>query len=191
MILCVVDQSSIMGELAHRVNERLRQAYQPKTWTAYKSLFLLFLAFCDFCNICEHPVSLATVLYFIEFLAFNALKPSSIANYLSAIKSQYVWFHMDVKIFEHPKVKLFMRAIHTSLREISVHKGVFDIETLSKIIKACNSFNFPSIFKSIYLLSFLGFLRISNVAPTSKTSFDITKHLCRGDFLYIEIQPFY
>ena len=182
MIFCIVDQSSVMEVLAHRVNQRLRQAYRPKTWTTYKSMFLLFLAFCDFCNVGDHPVALATVLYFVEFLAFNGLKPNSIANYLSAIKSQYVWFHLDVTIFDHAKIKLYMKAIHASVRDIPVHKGVFDVEILSKIVQACDSFQFPSIFKSIYLLSFFGFLRISNVAPTSKSSFEITKHLCRGDF---------
>ena len=65
---------------------------------------------------------------------------------------------MDVKIFDYPKVKLFMRAFHTSLREISVHKGVFDVETSGKIIIACDSFHFPSVFKSIYLLSLFGFI---------------------------------
>ena len=75
-----------------------------------------------------------------------------------------------------------MRAIYASVREIPVHKGVFDVDTLTNIIQACEFFEFSSIFKSIYLLSFFCFLRISNVAPTSKSSFDLTKHLCRGDF---------
>ena len=82
----------------------------------YKNMFFLFLTFCEFIHITVHPVSLEVLLFFVEFLAFNDLKPSSIMNYVTAVKSQYKWFHIEVQIFDHPKFKLFMKAVNTSIR---------------------------------------------------------------------------
>ena len=141
------------------------------------------LAFCEFTQIITHPMSSQILLSFVEFLAFNGLKPTSIMNYVTAVKAQYKWFNIEVHIFDHPKFKLFMKAVNTSIRSLPLYKGVFDIETLQNIIHASDSLPFSSVFKSIYLLAFFGFLRISNMAPSSKTSFDISKQLCRGDII--------
>ena len=102
--------------LALHVRQRFEHAYRPKTWTMYKNMFFLFLTFCEFIHITVHPVSLEVLLFFVEFLAFNDLKPSSIMNYVTAVKSQYKWFHIEVQIFDHPKFKLFMKAVNTSIR---------------------------------------------------------------------------
>ena len=55
---------------------------------------------------------------------------------------------------------------------------------LERIIVACEVLPLPSNFKAIYLFAFFGFFRISNLAPSSKRDFKITKHLCRGDVLF-------
>ena len=172
-----------MGALSLRVRHRFQHAYRPKTWAMYKSMFLLFLAFCEFIQITVHPVSLEVMLFFVEFLAFNNLKAPSIMNYVTAIKSQYKWFHIEIHVFDHPRFKLFMKAVNISIRSPPLQKGIFDLQTLHNIITVSNSLPFSSVFKAIYLLAFFGFLRISNLAPNSKLSFDLTKHLCRGDFI--------
>ena len=153
----------------------------PKTWSPYKSMFLIYMAFCDF--IASDPLSpqLFTILAFLEFLSFNNLKPSSILNYISAIRSQFTWLNLDTQILFHPKIKHMLRAIEISTHSAPIHKAIFDIPTLMKIIEICPLFPSPLTFRALYLLAFFGFLRIANLVPPSKA---ITKHLCRGDIIF-------
>ena len=147
-------------------------------------MFLLYMAFCDF--IASDPLNpqIFTILAFLEFLAFNNLKPASILNYVSAIRSQFTWFNLDTQTLFHPKVRHMLRALELSNHSAAIQKAIFDIPTLTKIIETCLLFPFPLTFRALFLLAFLGFLRISNLVPPSKNSFDITKHLCRGDILF-------
>ena len=173
-----------MQLLTTMVNQRLLSAYKPKTWTMYKSMFLTFMAFCEFmtCD-CVDP-SFITILAFIEFLHVNHLKYSSILNYTSAIKSQSNWLNIPSNSFDHPKIKTMLKAILNYSAQGPKFKGVFDLVTLLDIINTCWRFPDPNIYISIYLLAFFGFFRISNLLPPTKSSFDIKKHLCRGDIIY-------
>ena len=72
-----------------------------------------------------------------------------------------------------------LKAVEVPVRRPPIQKGIFDLSILERIISACEVFPFPSIFKTIYLFAIFGFFRISNLAPSSKVDFKITKHLCR------------
>ena len=147
-------------------------------------MFLLYMAFCDF--IASDPLNpqIFTILAFLEFLAFNNLKPPSILNYMSAIRSQFTWFNLDTQTLFHPKIKHMLRALELSNHTAPIQKAIFDVPTLLKIIETCLLFPLPLTFRALFLLAFFGFLRISNLVPPSKTSFDVTKHLCRGDIIF-------
>ena len=42
----------------------------------------------------------------------------------------------------------------------------------------------PQVFTALYLLAFFSFLRLSNMVPHSFTSFDLSRHLARGDIIF-------
>ena len=147
-------------------------------------MFITYLAFCEFIAVDFQAPDFSIWLTFIEFLVFNGLKPASINNYISAIKSMFKWFNIQIGIFEHPKIKHMLNAVEVCVRHPPVQKGIFDLSILERIILACELLPFSSIFKTIYLFAFFGFFRISNLAPSSKIEFKITKHLCRGDVLF-------
>ena len=138
-----------------RVTQRLQHAYRSKTWTMHKNMFLLFLAFCEFIQISAHPVSLQVLLFFVELLAFNNLKPTSIMNYGTVVKAQCKWFNLKVHNFDHPNFKLFMKAVNTSIRSHLVHKVIFDIQTLENIINVADSLPFSSVFNLFIFWPFL------------------------------------
>ena len=74
-----------------------------------------------------------------------------------------------------------LRAIDRSVKVKPQFKGVFTVQHLSGILKACESYPLPLIYKTAYLFPYFGFLRISNLFPPSIKSFSCKKHLCIGD----------
>ena len=146
-----------MQLLTTMVNQRLLNAYKPKTWTMYKSMFVTFMAFCEFMTCDFVNPSFITILAFIEFLHVNNLKYSSILNYISAIKSHCNWLNVPSHAFDHPKIKTMLKAIHNSSTQGPKFKGVFDLATLLDIINTCWRFPHPPIYISIYLLAFFVF----------------------------------
>ena len=58
------------------------------------------------------------------------------------------------------------------------------LEDLNALIRQCTFISHGSVFKSIFLTAFFGFYRISNLAPHSLTSFDVTRHLTLCDITF-------
>ena len=175
--------STTVGFLGARVNQRLKEAYRPKTWSAYKAMLITYMAYCEFVHVDFQSPDVVIWLTFIEFLVYNGLKASSINNYISAVKSMFKWFNLKTPVFHHPKVNSMLRAVELSVHRTPLQKGIFHIDLFKKLIQACHSFPLSSVFKTIYLFAFFGFFRISNLAPASKLMFDIKMHLCRGDVI--------
>ena len=147
-------------------------------------MFITYLAFCEFIAVDFQALDFSICLLFIEFLVFNGLKPASVNNYMSALKSMFKWFNIPTGIFDHPKIKHMLKAVEVSVCRPPIQKGIFDVNILERIILACEMFPFSNVFKTTYLFAFFGFFKISNLAPSSKLDFKITKHLCRGDVLF-------
>ena len=98
-------------------------------------MFLLYMAFCDF--IASDPLNpqVFTILAFLEFLAFNNLKPPSILNYMSAIRSQFTWFNLDTQTLCHPKIKHMLRALDLSSQTAPIQKPSLMSPPSSKLLK--------------------------------------------------------
>ena len=86
-------------------------------------------------------------------------------------------------MFDHTNAKLILKAVAVSIGNPPKFKGIFDISTLFQIILSFSALLHPLVFKSLYLLAFLGFLRNSNLLPSSRLSFDLKKQLCRGEVI--------
>ena len=173
-----------MQLLAQNATKRVGSAYKPKTWDAYKAMFMTFMAFCDFTATSFMHNNGITIIAFIELLCFNDLRFNSIQNYVSAIKSQMKWFKLPVYVFEHSKVKLMFKAVEHTNSKPPIFNGVFDLDSLVNIVLLCELLSFTTMFQALYLLAFFVFFRMSSLVPVSKLAFDIGKHLCRGDILF-------
>ena len=128
-------------------------------------MFLTFMMFCEFMGKDILRINVNTSLMFVEFLAYNGLKHVSILNYILAIKSQFKWLEIPSTVFDHTKVKLMLKVVAVSIRNPPKLKQIFDISILFQIILSCSALPHPLVFKSLYLLAFFGFLRISNLLP--------------------------
>ena len=90
-------------------------------------------------------------------------KYGSISNH----QLQYIHRAAKLQIQSFPKMKLNL-----------------DEFLLTRIITACDTLQFPFIFKPLYLLAFFSFLRISNILPHAITSFEPTHQLAVGDVIF-------
>ena len=45
-------------------------------------------------------------------------------NYISAIKSMFRWFNLNVAVFAHPKVNAMLRAVEVSVHKTPIQKGI-------------------------------------------------------------------
>ena len=132
---------------------RLSQAFCESTKRAYAALFRVFLAFVTFMSWELNQVNVFNLLCFLECLHFNGVKVSQMANYLSAIKSTFTIYGLDVSCFTDQRLKLYQRAvqIHAPL-SVKLNK-IIDIALLKQIVHQCDLTYMGQIFKAIYLLS--------------------------------------
>ena len=59
-----------------------------------------------------------------------------------------------------------------------------DITTLKHLVVLCDDLFMGYVYKAVFLLGYFGFLRLSNIAPHSLTSFDSTRHITAGDVIF-------
>ena len=62
--------------------------------------------------------------------------------------------------------------------------NVIDLAMLERISKTCDQLNFPEVFRAIFLTGFIGFFRLSNLAPHSILTFDPSCHLTGHDLFF-------
>ena len=119
-------------------------------------MLFTFMAFCEFVGKDILSMGANTIPMFIEFLIYNGLKHASFLNFISAIKSQLKWFEIPHPAFDHLKVRLILEAVSVS-RNPPKFKSIFDISSLTEIIKSCDLLSHPLVFYTIYLFSIFWF----------------------------------
>ena len=107
-------------------------------------------------------------------------------NYLAALRSLYILNGLDTSPFRDQRLTLYVKAIQLQAPFTPKRVNLLDIHVLEQIIHQCDYFQFPIIFKTLYLLLFFSFLRLSNVLPHSVNTFDNTRQLARGDVIFTE-----
>ena len=154
------------------------------TKRAYAALFRIFLAFVTFMSWELNQVNVFNLLCFLECLHFNGVKVSQMANYLSAIKSTFTIYGLDVSCFTDQRLKLYQRAVQIHAPFAVKLNKIIDIALLKRIVHQCDLTYMGQIFKAIYLLSFFSFLRLSNLVPHCVGAFSPLRHLARGDLIF-------
>ena len=172
--------------LATTAVQRLHSAFAASSNRAYNSMFRIYLAFTIFMAWPVHKVNVYVLLSFLEFLYYNNVSVSPIANYLAAIKAKCTIFNLDVTPFGDTRIKYYTKAI-TINRPLQVKlKKIFDIPLMLQLIKRCDSTYMGQVFKAIYLLSFFSFLRLSNLVPHAASAFNPLKHLAQADVMFYQ-----
>ena len=170
--------------LYHKAARRMQQAFAESTRRSYAAMFRMFLAFLVFLNIQPTLISSAHVLAFLEFLVFNKVSHSQIANYLSAIKSKYAMLALSTTPFFDQRIKYFTKAVARCAPLTIKLKAIIEPPLLGQIIHQCQFFHMGFVFKAAILLAYFAFLRISNLVPHTISSYNPLKQLARADVFF-------
>ena len=170
--------------LSDRAKARLNSAYALSTNKAYESKFRIFVAFCCFASVNISEISTHIILAFLEFLNFNKVSHSGMANYLSAVKTRLSNFGFNTGCFHDSRIKVYTKAIMRNAPFKPSIQTIIDVNMLHKLTKHCDNMYMGIIFKAAILTSFFSFLRISNLVPHSISTFDHMKQLARADVIF-------
>ena len=147
-------------------------------------MFRTFIAFCIVTKSCIANVNVKMVLSFLECLVSNACSYCMIANYVSALKANFVLYDLPFDLLDHPKVKYFVKALRIN-RPLSITShNVITIPALIQISQSCEALESGFVYRTAILLGFFAFMRLSNLAPHAIGSFDATRHLTGEDIVF-------
>ena len=177
----ILSDHTTVSALAREAQVRLHSAFRPKTTQAYTMLFRIFIAFCICCSLSINKVTLVHILAYMEFLAKNNVSVPMLANHISALKAKFTLYDLNFQLLDHPKVKYFLRSMKLNRPLVVSPKNIMSLDTLTNLVRQCDHIYAGQIFKSIFLIAFFGFLRISNLAPHAVKDFDSSRHLTLGD----------
>ena len=172
-----------MTSLSAKATSRLHEAFRPKMRGAYLTMFRTFVAFCIYIKCVLAKVDIQVVLSFLECLVMNGCSTSMVENYVSAIKAHFVLHELSFEVFDHPKLKYFLKALRI-IRPLSVKSHIISLDRLALISSACKDFSSGLVYRAVFLVAFFGFFRLSNLAPHAILSFDETRHLTRHDIFF-------
>ena len=172
-----------METLHKQAHQRLMMSLRPRTNRAYGGQFKTYIQFCIFADTKNYD-NVDILLMFMEFLEFNQISKATIANYVSAIKHNFIIYGLDYHTCSHPKLAMFLKAMSIN-RPLNLKvQGIIDIPLLKLMVVTCDSLVHPKVYKALYLLAFFAFLRISNLVSSTIQGYDSSRQLSRGDVVW-------
>ena len=117
-------------------------------------------------------------------LLVRFFSPANIQNYMAGIRAQFILHNLDTTPFQHPQIQYFHKALKINrLLQPRSHTYI-DVPLLSSLVALTQTFSDPSVYKSLLLVAYFSFLRLSNLLPHTVGSFDPSRQLTRGDILF-------
>ena len=114
------------------------------------------------------------------------MSPDHITNHITAIRSMCIIYAIDTFPFRDQRIPLFIKSLKLNGSFVPKISLLIDETLLLQIITVSDHFQFPQIFKTLYLLAFFSFLRPSNILPHTASTFDKTRHLCVADIIFAD-----
>ena len=172
------------SELSEAALTRLKSSLRPGSRANYITYFSTFLQFLHVFNITLHNIHQSHVISYIEWLAMSGLAYPTICNYLSGVKFYINYHSLNILPFQHSQVGKMLVACSRALPSRRYTKHIFTVSIMHSIINAAGGTSQPTLYISLFLLSFFGFFRISNLLPASPPQFSPLHHLARGDIIF-------
>ena len=105
-----------------------------------------------------NQVTADTMLAYLQFLADNSVSSSGLSNHLSALKTQFALYALDLSPFQDGRLTYFTKARARMAPMRLTFKSIIDIPTYSHITEQCDRVHMGFIFKAAILLSYFAFL---------------------------------
>ena len=81
-------------------------------------------------------------------------------------------------------MRYLLKSVKINRPIVLTKKHIIDLAVLNDTVVQCDNMYLGEVFKVVFLLPFFLFLRLSNIAPHSLTSFDSSCDLCAGDIIF-------
>ena len=119
----------------------------------------------------------------MEYLAQSGISPDNITNHLTAVRSMFIVYGYNTAPFRDQRIPLFIKSLKIQRPFTPKLQLLIDDTLLLQIVTLSAHLQFSLVYKALYLVAFLSFLRLSNILPHAAKNFDKTRHLCVGDFI--------
>ena len=129
-------------------------------------------------------VNVKFILSFLECLVQSQCSCSMVENYVSAIKANFILYEFPFAVLSHPKVKYFIKFLKINRPLTLKTHNLIDLQILRRLSEACLHLPQGQVYRAIFLTGFFAFMRLSNLAPHSLTTFDPTRHLTGHDVFF-------
>jgi len=175
-----------MGPLKSEFDKLVGASLSESTWKSYNRAIQNFEQFRMAFHInSSWPVAITTILAYVAFMSKEGWAHSSICLHLSAI----AFFH-KMNNWVDPTDSFVVRKIKEGSRRLnstSDHRRPITFTLLTRIVQllpsVCKSAYEATLFKSVFLLAYFGFLRVGEYACTSSTG-DTTRILGINDISF-------
>ena len=171
-----------MAQLATRVWARLHLSYHRATKRNYDRMSLDFMAFLVSTGLSLDQVTIWQLLVFIEYLQENDHSPANISNYLAAIRAKFILYGLPT--LDDERIQMYVKSLKVN-RQLQPAQNIVTTDQLLKEIVEI-SLLLPHrevLLLYIHLLSFHFFAS----QTSSATTFDISRHLCKGDIFFLDM----
>ena len=106
---------------------------------------------------------------------------TTISNQLSSLRTYFGMAGLNKAPLMSPVVANAMRAISLTVRHVPRPAAGITPEIIARALAHAYKLDYPTHTRLAIIWMFMAFLRQSNIAPRTTTSFDPTRHLTRGD----------
>ena len=182
--LCILDVPPGAVQLATSAAARLASGFRPATLRQYTRMWKDFLAFQVAAGLLTYQVTPLILLAYLEFLATCQLSESNLSNNIAALRALHVIHGLPTLPFKDERIPLFIKSVKLAKPFAPKATSVLNTELLLKVVRTCQAFHHPIVYKALYLFTYFSCLRMSNILPHSTTAYDYTRHISRGDIIF-------
>ena len=93
----------------------------------------------------------------VQYLVVHDVSVHMLNNYVSALKAMCILYNLPFNVFDHPKIKYFMKAVGINSPLRVPQKHTIYIPTLQRLISLVESFRDGITYKAMFLLSYFVF----------------------------------
>ena len=135
------------AQLATLASNRLLDGFRPMTKRQYARMWLDFQAFRVATGLLQQQVDVFILLSFMEYLFQNSQSDQNIANYMSALRAYHIFHGLNTSPFKDERLAMYLKSLRIQAPLTPSRRSLLDVQLLATIIRTCDSFKFPVIFR--------------------------------------------
>ena len=178
VIISIVNADERLEKLRSSAVRRRSEAMRPGTRKNLVSCQTAFIQFCLTYGVSLDKPTVDDVGAFTELLVDSNLTVATIKNYCVAIKTLYAeWGNVEVlRSFYTPAWRFMLKGLAYSTEARQDERSAMTLGDLTKMVDYCDKDKELCALQVALTFGYFGYLRISNLAPETASSFDMTRH---------------